>query len=367
MSANAIRRTGRKGWFVNVFDTQLPRGRKLLKGGATKEGAKRKARRVEELQDRGIPVTEILGDVFGLDRTTHVSESLADILEDFVEWRQSDSGLKTSTVKRERHIAEQFKTGDLGSRRMESISMADVARVVQTWRRAETANGTIQRRLSLLSQAFEWATSKRRIALGTNPVHEARRVHKREWRDEKKEVGYYLSEDEFKSLLAAADDVGPRSRDAIVVALHTLLRRGEMLGLEWRDVELDTGKLVVRPESAKNGTARTVPLNGSVCAVLAKLRRARVVPMNSPDRVFGDLTSKMLQRDWEHIRKTAELPNLRWHDLRHSGTALMLRARVPKSEVQRIGGWRCSSQMDRYSRFEPSIGSTDALDRMTLA
>jgi integrase len=78
------------------------------------------------------------------------------------------------------------------------------------------------------------------------------------------EVDRWLTPDEEDRLMAASR---PWLREIIVFAFNTGMRQGEILNLQWQDVDFTRGTLVVM--KSKNWTRRTIPLNTTVYALLA--------------------------------------------------------------------------------------------------
>lgn len=117
----------------------------------------------------------------------------------------------------------------------------------------------------------------------------------------------FLSADERRALLLPCKTSA--SRDlylAVLVALSTGLRRGELYGLRWRDIDLDP-RWAVLPKT-KNGDPRGIPLTEKV-VVLLRLRQGA-----SEARVF----EKDLTKAWVNALRRAVVSAFRWHDLRHS-------------------------------------------------
>ena len=84
------------------------------------------------------------------------------------------------------------------------------------------------------------------------------------------------------------------------------MRRGELLSMEWRNVDLDACTLLL--PKTKNGYARLVPLSPRAVAVLAELPRTddRVLPM----------TTNAVRLAWQRLRARAGVDDIRLHDLR---------------------------------------------------
>jgi integrase len=150
-------------------------------------------------------------------------------------------------------------------------------------------------------------------------------------------------------------------------ALYTLalflgLRRGELLGLRWADVDLDGGKLevvqtlqrvggalrLVPPKT--EGSRRTVPLP-DVCVEALREHKRRQFRERSdawpdwedqglvfPSRRGTPMEPDNLRRSWSAIRTAASLPGVRFHDLRHTCVTLLLDLGVPPHVVREIVG-----------------------------
>jgi integrase len=114
--------------------------------------------------------------------------------------------------------------------------------------------------------------------------------------------------------LEAAGEILPGAAAAIRLAPMTGCRLGELLNLQWADVDLQRGALEIR--DAKAGSRRH-PIGAAAVAFLGAL--ARVGPWvcqgHVPDR---RLSTRALQEAWEAVRTQAKLADARFHDLRHS-------------------------------------------------
>lgn len=166
------------------------------------------------------------------------------------------------------------------------------------------------------------------------------------------------------------------------LALVTGMRRGELLGLRWTDLDTSgtppsvsigrqysrQGKAGVSFGETKSGRGRRVDLDAATVAILREHRgkqeivgieglvfsRADGTPMD-PDSVTGWFQAA--------VRRT-NLPRIRLHDLRHTAITMMLRARVhPKVVAERVGHANVGITLDRYSHWVPALGE-DAADRL---
>ena len=151
-----------------------------------------------------------------------------------------------------------------------------------------------------------------------------------------------LSSDEESRLLAAVAPIGRRNPDMlplVQLALQTAMRRGELLALERTNVDLD-GQTAYLPTS-KNGQPRMVPLSNVAVELL------RAMPINIHERVFS-ISAPTLAAAFKRATKRALIPNLRFHDLRHTATSRMA-DKVPNLiELAAITGHQSLQMLKRY-------------------
>ena len=174
---------------------------------------------------------------------------------------------------------------------------------------------------------------------------------------------------------------GDRLHAAWVLLATTGMRRGEVLGLRWRDVDFDGGDLAVShtlttagsevhtgPPKTQRGR-RQIFLDKETLSVLRARRRQQNEErlavgeawQNDLDLVFTDELGAPIHPDdfsrqfRNHVRRTG-LPTIRLHDLRHSYATLALKAGVhPKVVSERLGHATVGVTLDLYSHVTPSI------------
>ena len=149
----------------------------------------------------------------------------------------------------------------------------------------------------------------------------------------------FQREDEEQRLLQAAS---PLLHDVIVAMLETACRPGEILSLQWMDVNSLQREITIRAEKAKTRYDRLVPVSQRLNAIL-DMRRLDPSGQELPSTayVFGDAFGQQVtsvRRDWEAARKTAKLQH--WHlaDLRHEAASRYEQAGVPVSTVSKLLG-----------------------------
>lgn len=170
----------------------------------------------------------------------------------------------------------------------------------------------------------------------------------------------WLSADERKRLLAACDKSGnPDPALVVRIALASGARQSEVLHLRWRMIDLSR-ECAFLPTS-KTGEPRVMPLPGEVTGALRN--RAKVRSIGS-DLVFPSPEDpnqpRNVRQAWDVARKAAELPDFRFHDLRHTAATEMLRAGVDRRIVATVLGHRSMNMMRRYAHVAPELVVTAA-------
>lgn len=189
-----------------------------------------------------------------------------------------------------------------------------------------------------------------------------------------------LTPEQARTLLDAA--AGDRFEALYVLAVTTGMREGELLGLHWKDVDLDAAALQVRTivqrtkltglafsEPKTAGSRRQIALAGMA---VAALRRRRVIQAEERlklgpawednDLVFPNSLGKpteatnLLHRSFKPLLEKAGLPPIRFHDLRHTAATIYLRKRVPAKVVsEMLGHSNIGITLQVYSHVLPDM------------
>lgn len=214
-----------------------------------------------------------------------------------------------------------------------------------------------------LKQALRWGLIPRNVAAAVDPPQIS-----------KKPVTP-LSPTEARTFLEAAR--GDRLEALYVLAIHTGMRQGEMLGLRWDDADLDAGILRVRgTKSARS--RRTVKLSRTALEALRSHRKRQAeerLRLGSlwrdeglvfASEVGGTINpSNLRNRSFKPFLEVAGLPDIRFHDLRHTCATLLLCRGVHAKFVQELlGHATIAITLDTYSHVMPGMdsGAADAMD-----
>ena len=226
-----------------------------------------------------------------------------------------------------------------------------------------------------LSNAVRWGSVHRNIADLVDPP-----------RNRHFEI-VTLSPEQARAFLDAA--AGHRLEALYVLAVTTGMRQGELLGLRWRDVDVDGASLQVRgsmqatPEGLRimepktAGSRRRVALSKQPIDALRRHRVAQAderlrlgVSGEGVELVFATeagrpITASILRRSFEPLLRRAGLPRMRFHDLRHTSATLLLGRGVhPKVVSEMLGHTRISTTLDLYSHVSMTMQqqAADAFD-----
>lgn len=143
----------------------------------------------------------------------------------------------------------------------------------------------------------------------------------------------------------------------IQLALKTGCRQGELLALTWRDIDFDNGVIIVG--NSKSGESRRLPIPSSMCSELEKRKSGSGKPV-IPGPTTEPLTSTTVSSAWGRTRKKADMPHLRFHDLRHVAASRLIAQGASFPEVAAWLGQKTLAMAKRYSHV-----SWDRLVEMT--
>jgi integrase len=217
-------------------------------------------------------------------------------------------------------------------------------------RAARVKPATIYQELALLRRMFnvalkEWAW------VSDNPVTRLSfSVGNKNARDR-----WLTQEDETRLLEKATNP--DWLRPLLIAALHTGMRRGELLNLTWRDVDFARG--LVRIERSKNGEKRSIPASATLLVTLKAIR-------------VRDISGHVFARSVRSVRvafeatvKKAGIENFHFHDLRHTFATRLVQNGVDLYKVKELLGHKSITMTMRYSHHYPESlrSSVEVLDR----
>ena len=350
---NAGKITSYRGAYVG------PDGKRRYVSGKTKEVARRALREARANSDQGL-----LFDADNLKVGEYLDRWLADSVSDTV---------KATTFERYEQITRLHLKPALGRVKLKALTPAHVRGLYREKLEAGSSARTVRYIHTTLHKALKQA-----VMDGLIPRNATEAVKPPQ---PTREEMHPLTPEEAKLLLQVAHDTGGRLEALYVLAIHTGLRQGELLGLKWDDVGLDEGSLQVRRTLSitKSGPVFTSPkTTGSRRSV--KLTQRAIEALRSHldrqlaeiDRVgslwresgliFASETGEPLDRrtvtnmKFKPLLKRAGLPPVRFHDLRHTCATLLLTRNVnPKIVSEMLGHSTIAITLDTYSHVLPNM------------
>lgn len=146
--------------------------------------------------------------------------------------------------------------------------------------------------------------------------------------------------EELQALSKALDECRNKHvKPMALFALATGMRRGEILALNWDDIDKERRTATIR--MSKNGDPRTVPLSSSALAALKLCQTAS-------GRIFP-LSANAFRLSWERTKRRAGLEDLRFHDLRHEAISRFFELGLNVPEVAMISGHKDPRMLFRYT------------------
>lgn len=227
---------------------------------------------------------------------------------------------------------------DLAARMIGRIKPADITDWMDE-RLESVGPKTVRNELLRLSAVFSWAEKGLHLTL-SHPIKGKvimPSLGDDAQRDRRLEPG-----EEERLLEAAAEDKSPWIGPLIVLALEAGARRGELVKLTWRDVDLSARKIMLR--KTKNGRDRWPALSRRAAETLEALPRSL---KGSVFPVHKDTVTSVFRR----VCEAAEIDGLRWHDLRHEAISRFFEAGLTTEQVMTMSGHITYSQLKRYTHL----------------
>ena len=220
-----------------------------------------------------------------------------------------------------------------------SVRRVDVQRYV-TKRANEVSAHSVLKELNvckhLLRLAVEWEIVPFNVARGVKcPRVPAGRVR-------------YLQPGELRAVLEASP---AWLRPVVALAASTGMRRSELLGLHWLNVDLMNGRIML--SRTKNGEGRVVYLNETAKATIRSLAFKQV--MRSSDLLFRKLTGEQVSMAFQRACRRVGISDFRFHDLRHTAASWLRMKGADIHTVAQLLGHKDLRMAARYQHLSPSF------------
>ena len=307
--------------WASSLETSIANGAQIIGGEARR-------RTLDELIDRYI--AEVLPG----------KKSAKDQKQQLLRWKQLLGGTKLSALTPDRILKAQHEIRKQITRTGEPVSNATVNRY----------HAALSHVLQVADISYGWIEG--------NPMRRVQKLKEPQGRVRCLEV------DEQKDLLdACAKSANPYLLTIVLIALTTGMRKNEIMGLKWKDVDLE--RQIALIEEPKNGQRRTAHLLPEVVVRLSKLneKTGKTSAYLFPGR--SNLKPMDVKKSWYRAIEHAGLKNFRFHDLRHTAASYLAMDGASVPQIAAVLGHRNHQMAARYAHL--SDASTKSIVEKTMS
>lgn len=279
-------------------------------------------------------------------------------------------------------VIENHLKPALGAIRLQQLRAADIQRYYNA---SELSPTTLTQHHAILASALKAATLQGLVARNVASLVVGKPHVKDQYADV---LANCWTAEEARRFLLVAKQAGPQEAAFYALALDSGMRKGELCGLKWEDVDLEAGKVSVVRQLVKggaepvfgpikNGQPRTIDISSRTVALLRKHRAHQLERKLANGAAYHDYglvfakdsgdplqANNLGERQLDRLIKAAGVKRIRFHGLRHTCATLMLQAGVPAKVVQeRLGHKRIEITLNAYAHVLPGM-QEDAVKKL---
>lgn len=224
----------------------------------------------------------------------------------------------------------------LSGKHLDTINRSMIDRITDAKLAEGVSNASVNRVLEVLRailrkcvNEWEWLDRAPQVRMLKEPTRRIR----------------FLTREEAQRLLA---ELPEHLADMAAFSLATGLRRSNVTGLQWSQVDLVKRLAWIHPDQAKARKAIPVPLNAEAVLLIRKQIGKH------PTHVFSYHGHPILQvstKAWYKALERAGIEDFRWHDLRHTWASWHVQNGTPLFALQELGGWESPEMVRRYAHL----------------
>jgi integrase len=339
-------RKRRSKWQVQIRRSGYP---SLSRSFLSKQDAQRWGREQERLVD--------LGEAPCANRI-----SASALLSELIGRYLAEVSIRKRSKSDEFHF-RQIMRHRLGRLMVSKLTSADIA-AYRDHRLKSVAGPTVRKELNLLGHLLKTAKCEWGASVKPDLVLMVRKPKNANGRDRRPS-----SEEFLRIHLEIQKSRNPLVADVALFAMATGMRRGEVLSLEWENVDLTNQ--TARLPLTKNGESRVVPLGPRAKMVLA--RQMEMHPCHSEaskgklSGLIFNISANAVRLAWVRATHRAGITDLRFHDLRHEAISTFFEMGLSVPEVALISGHKDARMLFRYTHLKAvliaeKLSSAEALN-----
>ena len=207
-------------------------------------------------------------------------------------------------------------------------------------RALEVAPATVNRQLACLKSMFNKAMAWGKFT-GENPVKTIKLFK------EDNQRLRFLEQEEISMLVLRCNEY---IKPIVTVAINTGMRRGEIMGLKWRDI--DFKRRIIHLYNTKNGEKREIPMNEIALNALIGVRKhpdSELIFVKKNGQPYGDF-----KKSFFTACQKSDIKNFRFHDLRHTFASHLVMSGVDLNTVRELLGHKSLAMTLRYAHLSPN-------------
>lgn len=305
--------------------------------------------------------------------------TLGEWLEKWInDYIKNSSKKKLRTQETYESVVRQHLIPKLGKILLQKLKPSDIQAY---YNKSKLSGKTLEQHHAILHQALQVAFINEQI-LKNNPAELVPEKPKGRNGTEMK----VWTEEEVKKFLTAAKEEGIRCEAFYSTAIETGMRKGEICGLKWDDIDFINGNVSVcrtltRPGpipvfgQPKNGKSRAITISEPLLNLLKKLKTEQKKEKLKLGKAYNDLglvfakvtgdplqMNNMGQREFQRLIDKAKVKKIRFHDIRHTSATLLLEHKMNAKVIQeRLGHTDIGITLNLYSHVTPTMQKEAAL------
>lgn len=319
------KRGKRQIWYIDYL---VEDGRRIRKKIGT---SKKKAEEVL----RELKIEALKRELGFAPEPTNVEEkkrlTLEEFAQDYLKYSQTNKTSRYSQLERtilKKNVIPFLKGRDVGY--LDEVKTSHIEDY-KVERAEKISNASVNRELACVKAMYNTA-----IRLGyviENPVKKVKMLKEPPGRVR------YLTKEEIKRLL---DNCVPHLKPIVITALNTGMRKGEIFGLKWQDIDFSNKRIIV--QNSKNNEKRIIPMNEAVKKSLRDVYKE----YSQNEKVFN---IKDCKRSFKTALRKACIEDFRFHDLRHTFASHLAMSGANLRTIQTLMGHKDITMTIRYSHL----------------
>lgn len=267
--------------------------------------------------------------------------------KEYLEWSKTNK--KETTFRGDLHIARRLNEEFEGKTIQEITTWQ-----IEKWknrRKEKVKPASVNRELAFLKHFYTKAIDAGKCK--ENPAKKVKLL-----KGEVKRVRFLMPKEVQILLSNCPDDLRP----LVIMAVHTGMRKGELLGLQWVQINFEQG--IISILDTKNGERRDISMDETVKGLLKSMEKKGDYVFSNQDG--SQLKAIVIHKAFRPVVKESKIEDFRWHDLRHTFASNLVMNGIDIMTVKELMGHKDLKMTLRYSHLAPQhkTRAVNILDRV---